>query len=843
MHLWLPECRILRMSTIPIPSTSVLQVILDWSKDRPLWLRDALRRVIQQRTVTEADRCEMVRFCKIEHGLAERTDTPAVPLATGHLPSSPQAGEAVTLVSISEPHSVNLLASDQTLAFGPAGLTVIYGDNGSGKSGYSRILKRACRARSRGEPIQPNIYEPVSQTTASAQLTYKVGSQVRSLQWQDKTDAVLTELSAVSVFDSDCATVQVENKNEVAFRPFGLDVPDKLATICQKLKSILQEEKRGVEVARAAVFQKPTWSATSSAGRALSVLRYNTNYDSLVALSALSDKETQRLSQLREDLAKNPAAAAKEVRLRSARFRTLDNYIQAAAEAISDHTLSNLAVLVADAEAKAKVAKVAAEKLFAGEPLPGVGGDIWQQLWESARAYSDHLAYVGQAFPVVGDDAHCVLCQQTLGHDASDRLRRFEEFVKADTKQKAHESAVVAQEALLKLVDAQLGERADQTKELIDEVGLQEPQLAADIRVFLNVADDRREIFNASHAQKVPASYPALPPCPHQPLEALIQVAEVRVAELEGAAATSDRKTLDGEFQELKDRELLGSLLPAITEEIERLKKARTLDQCIADTSTTAITNLGNQLAEQVLTPHLRDRFADELIELAGNRVRVELVYAGGRYGSPQYQVSLIAKPGANVARVLSEGEHKCVALAGFLTELTTASHCSALVFDDPVSSLDHRWRSSVAQRLVKEAVRRQTIVFTHDLVFVHDLIDRAKERNVVCQLRSLRRDAQTTGLVVEGLPWVGMRIPQRLNELEKKARALQPVFDSGDDDSYTKEAKQVYGDMRDAWERSLEEVAFCRVIVRHRDYINMKDLKKVSLFTEQDCETIKSAS
>jgi wobble nucleotide-excising tRNase len=73
----------------------------------------------------------------------------------------------------------------------------------------------------------------------------------------------------------------------------------------------------------------------------------------------------------------------------------------------------------------------------------------------------------------------------------------------------------------------------------------------------------------------------------------------------------------------------------------------------------------------------------------------------------------------------LSEGEKTCVALAAFLTELATAQHASALVFDDPVSSLDHRWRSSVAKRLVDEAKKRQVIVFTHDLVFVNDLLDR----------------------------------------------------------------------------------------------------------------------
>ena len=44
--------------------------------------------------------------------------------------------------------------------------------------------------------------------------------------------------------------------------------------------------------------------------------------------------------------------------------------------------------------------------------------------------------------------------------------------------------------------------------------------------------------------------------------------------------------------------------------------------------------------------------------------------------------------------------------------------HRSAIVFDDPVLSLDHRWRKRVAKRLVEETKNRQVIVLTHDLVF-----------------------------------------------------------------------------------------------------------------------------
>ena len=56
--------------------------------------------------------------------------------------------------------NVNALAENQELPFSPQGMTIIYGNNGAGKSGYVKILKAACRARGTKEDneILQNIY-------------------------------------------------------------------------------------------------------------------------------------------------------------------------------------------------------------------------------------------------------------------------------------------------------------------------------------------------------------------------------------------------------------------------------------------------------------------------------------------------------------------------------------------------------------------------------------------------------------------------------------------------------------------------------------------------------------
>ena len=71
-----------------------------------------------------------------------------------------------------------------------------------------------------------------------------------------------------------------------------------------------------------------------------------------------------------------------------------------------------------------------------------------------------------------------------------------------------------------------------------------------------------------------------------------------------------------------------------------------------------AITRLGNAIADEVITPKMRDRFQGGITRLAADEVRVEIVRTGGKYSSPVYQVRLFANKNVPVHSVLSEGGH-----------------------------------------------------------------------------------------------------------------------------------------------------------------------------------------
>ena len=108
------------------------------------WMEDALRRLFTPGELKPEDLEELTEVCKTRHGLSTK---PATPLSAAQLPvAGNEPLSSVSVLSITHHNGVNALAPEQKVSFGPQ-LTIVYGENGAGKSGYTRVLKAACRSR------------------------------------------------------------------------------------------------------------------------------------------------------------------------------------------------------------------------------------------------------------------------------------------------------------------------------------------------------------------------------------------------------------------------------------------------------------------------------------------------------------------------------------------------------------------------------------------------------------------------------------------------------------------------------------------------------------------------
>ena len=109
--------------TTPPPRTA-LDIILTWSRDRPAWQRDALRRIVQAQKLTETDIAELAALCKRGRtNQPSESDAKPQPLEARHLPANPGAGASVSLTAITDVSAVNNLASGQNAAGSWLGMT------------------------------------------------------------------------------------------------------------------------------------------------------------------------------------------------------------------------------------------------------------------------------------------------------------------------------------------------------------------------------------------------------------------------------------------------------------------------------------------------------------------------------------------------------------------------------------------------------------------------------------------------------------------------------------------------------------------------------------------------
>ena len=211
-----------------------------WFSERPKWLQDAARRLFQAGELTGADRAELVILCKREAGInvPEFPALVAAPISAQAL-SVAETSSSLRLNAIADVKGINALSPRNPLELGAETFTIVYGSNGSGKSGYIRILKHICGGKGT-KPLQGNVFE-TPHAEKSCRVRYTLGTDKREFLWTPDL-GVHAELRGVSLYDNDCALVYVNNENEVAYEPTLLANFRKLVEACQALDNILAED-------------------------------------------------------------------------------------------------------------------------------------------------------------------------------------------------------------------------------------------------------------------------------------------------------------------------------------------------------------------------------------------------------------------------------------------------------------------------------------------------------------------------------------------------------------------------------------------------------------------------
>ena len=282
-------------------------------------------------------------------------------------------------------------------------------------------------------------------------------------------------------------------------------------------------------------------------------------------------------------------------------------------------TINRLTALYQAYRTAQTAATAAAGDLFADEPLPKIGSDVWRALWEAARRYSEQQAYPDTPFPVTGDGARCVLCQQELDAEAANRLARFEAFVKDETKRKEELAAAAYRAALDELTGADVPAAKIPVAVALIRDELNDDELARTVRRVAVTMKWRLRMIRRDHTKADDAGpFPGAESWPTDDVAAHSASLSARITALRAKNESDERKQMRAEFDELSDRAWLSVIQEDVIAEIGRRKKRAELEAVGKDTATNRITIKSGEIAEQLVTNALRAKFSKEIDKLAG---------------------------------------------------------------------------------------------------------------------------------------------------------------------------------------------------------------------------------
>jgi energy-coupling factor transporter ATP-binding protein EcfA2 len=800
---------------------NVLPKLAEWSKELSPWLSDMARRAVQKGSLDAADLDDVEALLLAFVEIPDLKNRKPVRLDDSMIPGEITSSDTVSLTAIRGPVNVNALDKNAELTFGKEGLTVVWGQNGAGKSGFTRILKKACRSRDQ-ETILPNVFLSGPSSAAQAKLEWVSASTDKSFDWVDgKTRN--DELSKIVIFDGRCARLFIDDEQEVNIVVYGVDVLREMARGCQELKQHLEQRQATCRVDLTAF---DTLKGQTSVGQFIESLSATSNKQAATDLATVSPEEQKELESLNEQLSTDPLKKAAELRRRIQRYKLFLGEIQGVKSKLADDKIEIYRTAMTNFNRAGEASRIASEELHEdGHVLPGTGNEAWRELMNSALAYAGE-AYPGEEFPANRSDVRCVLCQQDLGEEGKVRLKRFVQFLQADQQKKREHARKVSLDLYKAFEAISLDLPSDKTT--LDEVAEINPQIKTAYLQQVTALSARRDgLVKEARNRQVPV-FDSLPTGLDELVEVMWRGLEEQATGFEKAARADTRKQMTIRQSELAAKIKLKEFMPAVIKAIDSFALQKKLDQAIKATSTLVITRKSTELTEAAIAGGLNTALNEELEHLKISGLKLEIGLRGQKgQGMQQLRLNMKLPSKAKVSDILSEGEQRAIAIACFLAETNLVSAKASMVFDDPVSSVDHLRRERIATRLAKEACKRQVIVFTHDLSFAWDLTQAAEKHRTPYYACRVYSSSTGKGMMLPGLPHEGGKLGARINDLEQTAAKAKKALEvDKDGEKYDLMVRDGYRKLRDAWERLIEECLFGDAVRRFRNSVQTQRLR-----------------
>lgn len=631
----------------------------------------------------------------------------AAPTATA-VSSTPRP---LKLTSIHGFKSVSALRDGERIAVGP-GLTVIYGVNGAGKSSYVRLLNRAFSSRGDQEILHNVFSKPTGEP--SCEFCFDADGTEETVAFPAEKEHQY--LQRFSVFDGKSARVHLDQKNELLFVPGGFEfftsLNEGLDGMARLLRVRIAERKPTNPLAFTFNRMSPVW-------RFVNGISAGTTEKDIKSHAVKTDATViENLERLEKELAKlktgEVSAEIKKLDALSTNLDLLVGELRKINGLLSLAFVTRLIGVRTQMLKKEQEAKQTGTARFADLGIKYADTPQFKSFLVSAAAFME----------LREEEDGCPYCDRPLEKRGETLKNAYDTFLSSTAEKELASSRQELGRGIKTLEDIRFptldGSQTLFTQLQKNETGKQLASVYAEqIKGAIRYRDELLEQLNGNFPMREASSYAI----PEDAITDYQKSLADGIEELNKLDPATEIVKKEAELTLLRDRMKLGDELDSLLTYLQDLKWCDTAGKLITHFATNSVTIKQSEFFNHYVTDDYLKTFKEECKKLDA-QLKVEILQQGAK-GKTIRDLKI---GGVDPGRVLSEGEQRATALADFLTEIKVSGNCCGVIFDDPVTSLDHERKKLIAKRISEEARDRQAIVFTHDLVFVAKLKEAVTE-------------------------------------------------------------------------------------------------------------------
>ena len=725
---------------------------------------------------------------------------------------------------IKEIENVNALATGQAITINP-NLTIIYGGNGTGKSGYVRLLNNAFNSRG-DKNILSNVFSGVATGEPTCKFTFQSTTVPYDLQYPLQKDSL--EFTQFAVFDMQSVRVHLGQDNKLNFTPNGFEFFEKVLELYEVLKSKLNTEIKANQLVNGFVNffinDNPIRNQILNLGA-------SSNEEELKVLGTYTEEDDAKLAAL---IANREELKALDIPKRIAEFQKLFSQLlefisrqQAILDCLKPNDIDQCSSLINAFHKFQNLAKQEGIKSLEEFNIEELGSNEWKEFIKASRSYASLIEANRESNTYPSDKDNCLFCLRPLTGKESSLINSYWNLLKSEAEGELNRIIQAIRELEKKLKGLSPA-KFDESTTLFEYVNHIDQALTVKWMEIVSSSETIRQnvILNLANRNfDLPMN--AFTVLVNE-LDNIVEKVKATIDDLFQKNPAQELSELEIQIQFFTDKSLLSKLLDQMLAYVAAHKWAAKAENSMSALATNSITMKQGDLFTSHITHKYTETFNNECKELAAPMF-VNIVQRNEKISTlRKLQVEGIA---AN--QVLSEGEQRAISLADFLTEVQLNSNNKGVFFDDPVTSQDHQRREKIAERLVELSINKQVIIFTHDIAFFIRLKIFAEVLGINFYITTIRNIGGTPGIISPDLPWIAQNVNARIGTLKDRLVRLKKVERDCSAEEYLYAAKSWYNLLREAWERAVEERLFKGVVERFLLGVQTQKLKKVIVTNE----------